>query len=180
MVVLDAVLTGAKGLNLWSSFRVPPPQRRARLYTAVVERGLASAVTGAVVPTSHPFLYTLSFTATEGVALGDLEHAALAAIDEAMTGVDEQELTRAKRQLKARLVFENDSVTNLAHQLGYFETVVGPDFYARLLRSIEAVTIDQVADVARRRLTRNTRTVGWFRPLRNRSSVVPITLERTA
>ena len=30
LLVLDAVLTGAKGLNLWSSFRVPPPQRSAR------------------------------------------------------------------------------------------------------------------------------------------------------
>ena len=39
MLVLDAVLTGAKGLNLWSSFRVPAPQRKARLYTAVVETG---------------------------------------------------------------------------------------------------------------------------------------------
>ena len=165
MVVLDAVLTGAKGLNLWSSFRVPPPQRRARLYTALVERGLASAVSGAVVPTSHPFLYTLSFTANQGVALADLELAALAAIDEAMTGIDEQEVLRAKRQLKARLVFENDSVTNIAHQLGYFETVVGPGFYSRLLSSIQSVSLDQVRDVARRRLTKNSRTVGWFRPL---------------
>src|SRR5712671_1695871 len=32
LLVLDAILTGAKGLNLWSSFRIPPPQRRARLY----------------------------------------------------------------------------------------------------------------------------------------------------
>ena len=38
----------------------------------------------------------------------------------------------AKRQLRARLVFEDDSVTNVAHQLGFFETVVGPGFYPRL------------------------------------------------
>ena len=29
MLLLDAVLTGAKGLNLWASFRTPPPQRAA-------------------------------------------------------------------------------------------------------------------------------------------------------
>ena len=28
LLVLDAILTGAKGVNLWSSFRIPPPQRR--------------------------------------------------------------------------------------------------------------------------------------------------------
>ena len=42
MLVLDAALTGAKGVNLWSSFRGAPPQRKARLYTRLVERGLAS------------------------------------------------------------------------------------------------------------------------------------------
>ena len=29
MLVLDAILTGAKGVNLWSSFRVAPPQRKS-------------------------------------------------------------------------------------------------------------------------------------------------------
>lgn len=166
MLVLDAVLTGAKGLNLWSSFRVPAPQRKARLYTALVEKGLATAVSGAVVPTSHPFLYTLSFTATDGVVPADLEHAALSAIEEARAGITEQEIARAKRQLRARLVFENDSVTNLAHQLGYFETVVGPGFYSQLQTRIERVTLDEVCDVAVRRLGKNSRTVGWFVPLR--------------
>jgi zinc protease len=165
MLVLDAVLTGAKGVNLWSSFRVPAPQRKARLYTALVERGLATAAAGALVPTSHPFLYTLSFTATEGVALANLEDAALSAIEDARVRIDEQELARAKRQLRARLVFENDSVTNLAHQLGYFETVVGPGFYPQLQSRIDSVTLDQVLDVARRRLGKSNRTIGWFNPL---------------
>src|SRR3989475_9208075 len=48
IIILDAALTGACGLNLWSSFRLPPPQRSARLYRALVERGLASAVAGAL------------------------------------------------------------------------------------------------------------------------------------
>ena len=169
MLVLDAVLTGAKGLNLWSSFRVAPPQRKARLYTALVERGLASSVGGALLPTSEPFLYSLSFTAMEGVPLETLEAAALEAIAAVADGqVDEAEVTRAKRQLRARLVFENDSVTNLAHQLGYFETVVGPGFHTHLEDGIAAVTLEQVRDTARRRLARNTRTVGWFQPLGTR------------
>jgi predicted Zn-dependent peptidase len=118
------------------------------------------------VPTSKPFLYAISLTATDGVALTDLEAAALEAIEDIRRArIDDIEVARAKRQLRARLVFENDSVTNVAHQLGYFETVVGPGFYPRLDRSIEAVTLDQVQDVARRRLGRTTRTVGWFRPL---------------
>jgi zinc protease len=165
-LVLDAVLTGAKGLNLWSSFRVPAPQRKARLYTALVEKRLASAVSGALVPTSHPFLYTLSFTATEGVTLATLESAALEAIESARNGVSDEEVARAKRQLRARLVFENDSVTNVAHQLGYFETVVGPGFYPELQGRIDGVSTDQVREVATKRLSKHSRTIGWFDPLR--------------
>src|SRR5262249_34664353 len=59
LVVLDAALTGAKGLNLWSSLRVATPQRSARLYRALVERGLTSCVSGAPAPTQQPFLYTI-------------------------------------------------------------------------------------------------------------------------
>jgi zinc protease len=170
MLVLDAVLTGAKGLNLWSSFRVPPPQRRARLYTALVERGFASSVQGALLPTAQPFLYTLSFTALEGVDLRLLEAAAHDAVEDLRGGrLDEAEVARARRQLRARLVFETDGVTNVAHQLGYFETVVGPGFYGRLAAGIDAVTPDQVLDVARRRLGQTTRTVGWFQPREPRS-----------
>ena len=62
MVILDAILTGAKGLNLWASFRTPPPQRSARLYRALVNSGLVSAVSGGIVPTEQPFLYTISLT----------------------------------------------------------------------------------------------------------------------
>jgi zinc protease len=169
MLVLDAVLTGAKGLNLWASFRVAPPQRKSRLYTALVERGLATQVNGALLASADPFLYTLSFTATEGVSLATLEEAVFAALDSVTNGrIEDEEVHRARRQLRARLVFEDDSVSNVAHQLGYFETVVGPGFYPRLRQEIDAVTPDQVRDVARHRLRRSGLTVGSFHPLESR------------
>lgn len=165
MLVLDAVLTGAKGLNLWSSFRGAPPQRRARLYTSLVERGLASTVSGAILPTVRPYLYTLSFTAIDGVPLRTVEDAAFAEIERVRTsGVDACEIARARHQLRARLVFDNDSVTNIAHQLGYFETVAGPGFLNSIQQRVDVVTSEQIWDVARRRLAPANRTVGWFRP----------------
>ena len=165
MLVLDAALTGAKGINLWASFRTPPPQRSTRLYQALVNSGLASAVNGGMVPTQQPFLYTISITATEGTALARVEEAALRAIDRVRTdGITPDELTKARNQLRARLVFENDSITNIAHQLGYFATVGRwQDFHA-LPGRIEAVTLEQVAQVAAERLSRMSRTIGWFSP----------------
>jgi zinc protease len=165
MLVLDAVLTGAKGLNLWSSFKGSIPQRKARLYMGLVERSLASSVCGALIPTASPFLYTISMTALEGVSLRTLEAAAVEELERVRAeGVGDDEVARARRQLRARLVFENDSVTNIAHQLGYFETVTGGGFFSRLLESIDAVTPDRVSDVARRRLVHTARTTGWFQP----------------
>jgi zinc protease len=170
MLVLDAGLTGAKGLNLWTSFRGAPPQRKARLYQALVERGLASSVAGALIATAEPFLYSVSLTAMEGVPLTAVEDAAHAEIDRVRTGgLTEAEVERAKRQLRARLVFENDSVTNVAHQIGYFETVVGPGYFDRIGERLAAVTPAQVADVAARRLAAESRTVGWFRPVESRA-----------
>ena len=165
MLVLDAILTGAKGLNLWSSFRGAPPQRKSRLYAAVVDRSLASSVSGALLPTAQPFLYMISLTAMQGVSLPLLESTTLAAIDAvSANGVTEEEMLRARRQLRARFVFENDSVTNIAHQLGYFETVTGPGFLPEIQARVDQVTSGQVRDVARRRLSASSRTVGWFQP----------------
>jgi zinc protease len=167
MLVLDAVLTGAKGLNLWWSFRVAPPQRSARLYRALVERGLASAVSGSLVPTAQPFLYTLSATATEGTPLASVEAVLVEEIDRVSSrGVTETELARAKAQLRARLIFEDDSVTNIAHQLGYFETIASVDLFTSAPACIAAVTAEAVSRAARRVLASSNRTVGWFEPVK--------------
>ena len=166
LLLLDSVLTGAKGLNLWASFRTAPPQRSARLYKTLVNTGLASAVSGGLIATQHPFLYTISVTATEGTELDELENAAIQALDGVRTGgVSAQELTKAKRQLRARLVFEQDSITNIAHQLGFFETIANWRYFPSIAPRIERVTLDDVARVAAARLAASNRVVGRFEPL---------------
>ena len=80
-------------------------------------------------------------------------------------GITEPELKSAHRQLKARMIFDNDSVTNIAHQLGYFETIAGADLFLDAGARIENVTVQQVGEIARVMLLRSNRTVGWFDPL---------------
>ena len=164
-LVLDTVLTGAKGVNLWSSFRGVPPQRQARLYRALVERRLASMVAGQIVPTAEPFLYTISATATDGTSLGSVESVLVQELDDVrVNGITAAELARAKKQLHARFVFDNDSVTNIAHQLGYFETIAGVDVFTSLEERVQAVTLEAVSKVAGSMLTPANRTIGWFEP----------------
>ena len=165
MLVLDAALTGAKGLNLWASFGGPAPQRRARLYRALVDGGHSSAVSGAFVATAHPFLFMVSATARAGTPLDVLRDATLAELDDARAnGLRDTEVERAKRQLRARLVLENNSITNIGHQIGFFETVAGAGVLQELPGCIAAVTPDEVARVAARYLTASNRTTGWFQP----------------
>ena len=77
-----------------------------------------------------------------------------------------KELRRAKNQLRARLVFENDSITNIAHQLGYFDTIASWQLSSALAPQIESVTVEDVGRVAGVRLYPARRTVGRFEPIR--------------
>ena len=130
-----------------------------------MESRLASSVSAGLLHTEHPFLYLVSATAMDGVAVADVEAAATKAIDEtARSGVTEQEMVKARNQLRARLVFENDSVTNLGHQLGFYETVASVDLFRHAPQSIAAVTKAQVDRAAEKYLRTDQRTVGWFKP----------------
>ena len=166
MLVLDAALTGAKGLNLWASFGGPTPQRRARLYRTLVDTGHAAAVDGSFVATADPYLFMVSATATGGTPLAELRDLTLAALDRVCAGgVPPDEVARARRQLQARIVLENNSITNIGHQVGFFETVAGPGVLAQLPARIAGVTPEDVARVAARYLATSNRTVGWFQPI---------------
>jgi zinc protease len=166
MLVLDAVLTGAKGLNLWASFRAAPPQRRSRLYRALVDERLAAAVGGACLPTVDPYLFMVSVTVAADRTRREVEDATLAVLDNvAASGITAAELERGVRQLRARMVFENDSITNVAHQLGFFETVTDLDTLASLPARIARVSVEDVSRVAASYLVAHRRTVGWYAPL---------------
>ena len=124
LLALDAILSGASGLNIWSGGSVPTPQRSARLYRALVNTGLASGIDGSLVPTADPYLYSVSATVAHGQSLAAVEAAVLAELDRLVAdGVTAAELTRVLAQLRARFVFDGGSVTDLAHQLGYFATI---------------------------------------------------------
>jgi predicted Zn-dependent peptidase len=117
------------------------------------------------VPTQDPFLYTLSVTATEGTSLEVVEETALAQLDAVRRhGVTEREVQKAKNQLRARMVFEGDCISNIAHQLGYFETIASWRLVPSLAARIDAVTVQQVGDAASTRLKSANRTIGWFDP----------------
>jgi zinc protease len=166
LLALDAVLTGASGLNIWSGGKVPTPQRRARLYRALVNRGLASSVGGFLAPTAEPFLYSISATVADGQTLAAVEDAVLTECDRiAQDGPTADELATVQAQLRARFVYDADSVTDVAHQLGYFATIDRWQAWPAVFTRLAAVTVDAVHGAARRYLAADNRTIGVFDPV---------------
>lgn len=167
LLVADAVLNGAAGLNIWSGGGVARPQRSARLYRALVDKGLVSTVSGSLMPTQHPYLYSVQAAVAEGQTLAAVEEVALAEIDKLQrNGITPEELTKVHAQLRARFVYDSDSVTDIAHQIGYFETIASLLAYQALGARLDAVSIEQVQAAAQKYLAPSNRTIGWFEPCR--------------
>jgi len=165
LLVADAVLNGAAGLNIWSGGGVARPQRSARLYRALVDKGLTSNVAGQLMPTQHPYLYNISAGIAEGQTLAAVEEVVLSEIERLRTqGITPEELKKAHAQLRARFVYDGDSVTDIAHQIGYFETISSWGAYHSLRARLDAVTVEQVQTAAVKFLTPSNRTIGWFEP----------------
>jgi zinc protease len=165
LLLVDAVLNGAAGLNIWNGHGVPLPQRSARLYRALVDRGIASSVSGALLPTEQPYLYTIAATVAAGQTLAALEDVMLGELARvARDGVTEDEFAKVRAQLRARFVYESDGVTDVAHQLGYFETIASWRLYHDLLARLARVTVEQVSAAAARYLRADNRTIGWVDP----------------
>ena len=79
-------------------------------------------------------------------------------------GITSAELARVRAQLRARFVFDGGSVTDLAHQLGYFATIGRWQDWGEVNARLDAVTTDQVNAVAAKYLTADNRTLGVFEP----------------
>jgi len=67
--------------------------------------------------------------------------------------------------VQASFVYAKDSIRSLAQQLGYFETVASHKYLDTYLDKIAAVTPEAIQRVARKYLTEESRTVGWYEPL---------------
>ncbi len=63
------------------------------------------------------------------------------------------------------MVFDEDSVTNVAHQLGYFETIGSLDTFRLLPQHIARTSLDEVNAAAATVFRPDNRTIGRFEPI---------------
>jgi zinc protease len=165
LLVADGILAGGASLNIWSGHQGRGPSKSSRLYRAVVEKDLAVEVGTQVVATRQPFLYSIQATVKDGVDPKRVEAAILSEVERLGRGaIEDRDLERAKNQILARHAFDNESVTDMAHQLGFFETLGDHRLGTGLPERVQAVTADDVARLIRARAGETHRTVGLLLP----------------
>ena len=140
--------------------------RTSRLYQALVEKGVASRVDAGSPSLRDPFLFYVSATARPGVTAERLETALLEEVERVTAApITAEELARAQRRAEADFVFQTNSVTAQARQLGYWAMIGDWRYLTTYLDRIRALTAAEIQAVARRTFSVDTRTVGHFVPV---------------
>ena len=139
--------------------------RASRLHQALVETGQATSSWAFNSTKTDASLFYMGATAQQGKTADELRETLLAEIEKIKeTPPTQQELERAKRQIEAAFVFNNDDVRNQAVLFGRAIMTTGLDTLKNYLPGIRAVTAQQVSDAAQRFLVEDKRTVGKFIP----------------
>jgi zinc protease len=127
----------------------------------------ASAGAGYDLYSRLPALFMLEGTPAQGKPVQDLEKALLAEVKALQDQlVAAEELDRVKAQVLASKVYERDSIFYQAMQLGTAETVgLGWKKVDEYVDKINAVTPEQIQQVAKKYLINDRLTVGYLDPL---------------
>lgn len=139
--------------------------RTSRLYQALVEKGVASRVDAGAPTLQDPFLFYVTATARPGVTAERLEAGILEEVERLIgSPITNEEWTRAQRRAEADFVFQSNSVTAQARQLGYWAMIGDWRYLGTYLDRIRALTPADIQAVGRRTFTVDTRTIGHFVP----------------
>lgn len=162
LVILDAVLSGAKGMGFGGGAQT---NRSARIYRALIETQLAAYAGSSYRAMIDPYLFELDATVQEGQTAAAIEAALIGEVEKVQRdGVDEAEVAKAIKQSRAQMAYSSESVTQQALRLGMWEVL---DSYRRLdtlLDELAGVTAADVQRVAQTYLVEQRRSVGHFVP----------------
>lgn len=163
--VLDAILCRAKGRSLGLEPLQESAARTSRLYQALVDSEIATHVHSGLHATRHPYLYTLLVTLPDGSHFELAEEMLDHELERLRNGeISDDDLDRARRQIKTRFLLDRNSAGKLAHRLGAFESIASFRVLQRMDEKIDGVSRTDVQRAARRIFSKEARTVGWFLP----------------
>jgi zinc protease len=162
LAALDSILSGPSGPGGNNI-----DNKTSRFYKGLVETGIAADVGGYLAMSKDPFAYSITLVVREGRSLEEAESALDAILDALLTTQPptQAELDKAKKQARAAYAYATENVTGQARWLGYAEMLGDHTLFTNFVDRLEAVTLEDVCDVAQRYLKPSNRTVGRFIPL---------------
>lgn len=155
--------------------------RTSRLYQNLVETQIAVSAGASAQSMRDPYLFIVSASGPPGSDPAKLDEALDAEVEKLRDApVSAEELARAKSVIEAQFVFQNDSVTEQATQLGYWAMVDDWKYLNTYLERIRALTPGDLQRVAGKYFVQDARTVGHFIPTSDAAPVGPPPIEASA
>ena len=160
LVVMDAVLGGAKGMGLFGG---GTNNRSNRLYKALVDTQLCVDIDSEYRPTIDEYLFSFYATLAPSSTHAQVEEAIWAEIRKIQTdGVRADELEKAIKQTKAQFAYSSESVTYQAYWLGVSQVIASTEWLDSWLARLTAVSAEDVQRVAQQYFAPDKQTIGWY------------------
>jgi zinc protease len=165
LLLFDSLLSGPAGLNIFGGFSTSA-SRSSRLYKDLIDGGLAASVGSFILPTEHPYLYSTWAILKNTDDFPSVENAMYQCIEDIIhRPVKKDELKKALTQLRAKIAFEQEGISNMAHQIGFYSTIGHLDRYEQAMDKLNELNIDDVKATALKYFAADNRTVGEFWPI---------------
>ncbi|MEO8427869.1 MAG: pitrilysin family protein [Verrucomicrobiota bacterium] len=139
----------------------------SRLHRTLVDAGLAEDQTSELAQQIDPAWHAFYAACPGKVDRARFERvfdAAIATVRQKL--LSPAELAKAKRLSKTQVIFAMDGASAQGEYLGAYDIVADWRYLTTLIQRTDAVTAEQVREVARKYLTADNRTIGWFTPTR--------------
>lgn len=140
--------------------------KSSRFYEKLVRKGLAIEATVDYSPvTQDPGLFYVMASFLPNRNMAEVEKALYAELDGLKTSpVDPAVLQKAKNQLEASFVFDQDSIFSVGQNLAQYEIASQWQAIDNYIPSIRNVSPEDIVRVAARYFTTQNRTVGLLKP----------------
>jgi zinc protease len=158
--VLNQILTGGK---------------TARLYKALVDKGLATSASASYRPFRDKSLFITYANLAPGSKHEDVEKVMLEAFDDVRkNGVTDEEVARAISNITARESFSRDGSFSVASVLNEWIAMGDWTYYVTFADNIRKVTAADVKRVMETYFVEDQSTTGWFVPTSSGAGARPV------
>lgn len=139
--------------------------KSSRLYRKIVDKGLATGMFVWDFPFKDNGLFITYVFLTPGTDPDEVEKLVLEEYDNIkQNGVEDDEIARAKAQIRSEMAFSRDGSYSIASSLNESIAIGDWKFYTTYGDRINAVTADDVKEAANKYLLEDQRTTGHFIP----------------